>query len=120
VKANIPAETNSHAKWLRQVAEEARSGFPRFYSWANTCDEAADEIERLENIQRDFHNLDDVAEIERLRGRPSFRVSCPACQKVYTGTWDSSVCVSLRWIECDCGVRTKLTDDVSPIQQEKS
>jgi len=29
--------------------------------------QAHNEIERLQNIQRDFHNLDDVAEIRRLR-----------------------------------------------------
>ena len=29
--------------------------------------QAHNEIERLQNIQRDFHNLDDVGEIDRLR-----------------------------------------------------
>lgn len=46
-------------------------------------------------------------------GRPggdqsAFRVRCPNCQRLYTGTWDSRVCVHLRWIECVCGVRTSV------------
>ena len=36
---------NSHAKWLRQAAAEiAKEGHN---GWGNTCDQAADEIDRL-------------------------------------------------------------------------
>lgn len=43
-----PSETskNSHSKWLRRAAEEM-TGFGA-HAWANTCKDAADEIDRLE------------------------------------------------------------------------
>lgn len=40
-------EVNSHAKWLRRVGENLYEQ-QRDYSIANTCEEAADEIDRLE------------------------------------------------------------------------
>lgn len=36
---------NSHAKWLRQAADEIRD--EGHAGWGNTCEQGADEIERL-------------------------------------------------------------------------
>jgi hypothetical protein len=38
---------NAHEKWLRQAAEEIRR--EGHYGWGNTCEQAADEIKRLES-----------------------------------------------------------------------
>jgi hypothetical protein len=55
------AEAKEHASLItRNSAAMGRHFAPWFTR-------AADEIERLEFIQRDFHNLDDVAEIKKLR-----------------------------------------------------
>lgn len=41
--------------------------------------------------------------------RNAFRVQCPACQRVYLGTWSASVRVQLIAIDCVCKVVTQLS-----------
>lgn len=43
--------------------------------------------------------------------RNAFQVRCPNCQRLFVGQWEARVCVRLIWIDCTCGVRTRLSDN---------
>lgn len=65
MSANLPTEL---VRLLRFQILDARNGAISGEPDAiRLCGAAADEIERLEFIQRDFHNVGDIAEIRRLR-----------------------------------------------------
>ena len=46
--------------------------------------------------------------------RNAFQIRCPSCQKLYTGQWQARVCVQLMWLDCSCGVRTRLSGVDTP------